>query len=135
MADPRPAPLDELRLLIVVDNLTDNLSSIDEGLPQVSESAQLAARLPSVREHQGHACKVVFDHYCYACHGFSALVTGRRGNERRTMLFDTGPFPDVWLGNARKLAVDLGEIEGMFLSHWHYDHSGAFPQVVEAIAQ
>jgi 7,8-dihydropterin-6-yl-methyl-4-(beta-D-ribofuranosyl)aminobenzene 5'-phosphate synthase len=134
MAVPRPAPLDALRLLIVVDNLTDTLSSIDEGLPQISESAQLAARLPSVREHQGHACKVVFDHLCYACHGFSALVTGSRGAEQHTLLFDTGPFADVWLGNAGKLGIDLSRIEGVFLSHWHYDHSGAFPVVIAAIA-
>jgi 7,8-dihydropterin-6-yl-methyl-4-(beta-D-ribofuranosyl)aminobenzene 5'-phosphate synthase len=135
MAAPRPAPLDELRLLIVVDNLTDNLSSIDEGLPQVSETAQLAARLPAVREHQGHPCIVVDDHLCCACHGFSVLVTGRRGTETHTMLFDTGPFPEVWLGNAQKLNFDLAAIEGVFLSHWHYDHSGAFPKVIEAIAE
>ena len=53
MAAPHPVPLDELRLQVVVDNLTDTLSSIDEGLPHISESAQLAARLPAVREYQG----------------------------------------------------------------------------------
>ncbi len=131
----RPAPLDELRLLILVDNVTDMLSSVDEGLPQVTEGTLQAMRQPTVREFEGHPCKTVFHHLCYACHGFSALVTGRRGAEERTLLFDTGPFPDVWLGNAAKLGVDLAKIEAVFLSHWHFDHSGALPAVVAAIAQ
>ena len=128
-------PLDELRLLVVVDNQTDTLSSVDEGVPQVPEGTLLAMRLPTVREYQGQPCKTVFDHLCCACHGFSALVTGRRGGEEHTLLFDVGPFPDVWLGNAAKLGLDLARIEGVFLSHWHYDHSGALPEVVAAIAQ
>ena len=36
-----PMELDELRLLIVVDNETDTLSSIDEGVPQIPEAANL----------------------------------------------------------------------------------------------
>jgi 7,8-dihydropterin-6-yl-methyl-4-(beta-D-ribofuranosyl)aminobenzene 5'-phosphate synthase len=126
--------LDELRLLIVVDNETDTLSSIDEGVPQQPEVAGLVARVPSIRQFEGHDCKPVFEHLCCACHGFSALVTGRRGEEQHTVLFDVGPYPDVWLDNARRLAIDLAAIEATFLSHWHADHSGGLPQVAAAIA-
>jgi metal-dependent hydrolase (beta-lactamase superfamily II) len=65
-------------------------------------------------------------HLCLACHGFSALVTGRRGSEERSVLFDVGPSAEVWLENARRLA----SIEAVCLSHWHADHSGGLPGVV-----
>ncbi len=129
------APLDELRLLVVVDNETDTLSSVGEGIPQVPEAMRHAARLPAVREHEGHPCKVVFDKLCCAAHGFSVLVTGRRGGTEHTILLDVGPYADVWKGNAARLGIDLSAIEAIFLSHWHFDHSGALPDVVAAVAQ
>ena len=48
-----------------------------------------------------------FDHLCVACHGFSALATARHGDRTATVLFDVGPYGDVWLANAERLAVDL----------------------------
>jgi len=128
------AALDELRIVVVVDNETDTLSTVDPGVPQLPELAQLIMSTPPSRSHEGHPCVEAFDKLCCACHGFSALVTARRGDETRTVLFDTGPFPDVWLRNAANLRVDLASIEVVFLSHWHFDHSGAFPEVVAAIA-
>jgi 7,8-dihydropterin-6-yl-methyl-4-(beta-D-ribofuranosyl)aminobenzene 5'-phosphate synthase len=126
-------PLDELTLFVIVDNETDTLSSVDEGVPQVPENSSLAMLLPVDRVYEGHPCQTVFHKLCCACHGFSVLVTGRRGKEEHTLLFDVGPFPDVWLGNARKHEVDLSKIEVLFLSHWHYDHSGGFPEVIAAL--
>ena len=52
-------------------------------------------RLPSVGVHDGHECKVVFDHLCCACHGLSVLLTGRRGTETHTVWFDVGPYPQM----------------------------------------
>ncbi|MGD9603255.1 MAG: MBL fold metallo-hydrolase [Gammaproteobacteria bacterium] len=130
-----PLELDALEVLVVVDNETDTLSSVDDGIPQIPEVLQLAARMPPARVHDGHDCKVVMDQLCCACHGLSVLLTGRRGSEVHTLLFDVGPYPDVWLDNARRLALDLSQIEQVFLSHWHFDHSGGFPEVIAAIAQ
>ena len=127
--------LDELEILVVVDNETDTLSSVDEGVPQIPEVVQLAARTPPSRNHDGHDCKVVFDQLCCACHGLSVLITGRRGGVKRRLLFDVGPYPDIWLDNARRLGVDLSTIESIFLSHWHFDHSGGFPKVIAAIGE
>ncbi len=127
--------LDELEILVVIDNETDTLSSVDEGVPQIPEVAHLAARTPPSRTHEGHECKMVLDGGCCACHGLSVLLTGRRGEQVHRMLFDVGPYPDLWLDNSRRLAVDLSTIECIFLSHWHFDHSGGFPEVVTAIAR
>lgn len=127
--------LDELDMLVVVDNETDTLSSIDDGVPQVPEVARHAARTPSSRRFEDHDCKLVFDQLCCACHGYSVLVTARRDGVERSILFDVGPYPDVWLDNARRLGLELAAIECVFLSHWHYDHSGALPEVVSAITR
>jgi 7,8-dihydropterin-6-yl-methyl-4-(beta-D-ribofuranosyl)aminobenzene 5'-phosphate synthase len=127
-------PLDELRLLVVVDNETDTLSSVDAAVPQTSEIAHLLPRVPAVREYAGHPGKVVFDRLCCACHGFSVLATGRCGDREHTILFDVGPYADIWKANATRLGVDLARIEAVFLSHWHFDHSGGMPEVVAAIA-
>jgi 7,8-dihydropterin-6-yl-methyl-4-(beta-D-ribofuranosyl)aminobenzene 5'-phosphate synthase len=128
------ALLDALDLLVVVDNETDTLSSVDDGVPQIPEVMHLLARRPADRVHEGHECKVVFDQLCCACHGYSVLATGRRGTETHTVLFDVGPYPDVWLANALRLDIDLSRIECVFLSHWHYDHSGGLAPVIAAIA-
>jgi len=127
------APLDHLRSLVVVDNETDTLSSVDEGVPQLSEIAHLLVRVPTIRRYEGHPCKVVFDRLCCAGHGLSVLVMGRRGEEEHAALFDVGPYADLWLANAGRLGLDLAAIEVVFLSHWHFDHSGALPEVVAAI--
>ncbi len=127
--------LDELEILVVVDNETDTLSSVDDGVPQIPEIVHLAARTPPSREYEGHECKTVFDQLCCACHGLSILITGRRAGREQSMLFDVGPYPDIWLDNARRLDVDLSTIECVFLSHWHFDHSGGFPEVIAAISE
>lgn len=134
--ETRPAgisPLDELEILVVVDNETDTLSSVDIGVPQVPEVVHLAARTPSSRKYKEHECKTVFDQLCCACHGLSVLITGRRGSEQHSVLFDVGPYPDLWLDNARRLGIDFSRIEHIFLSHWHFDHSGGFPEVIAAV--
>jgi 7,8-dihydropterin-6-yl-methyl-4-(beta-D-ribofuranosyl)aminobenzene 5'-phosphate synthase len=127
--------LEALDLLVVVDNESDTLSSVDEGVPQLPELGRLVARVPHLASRDGHDCVEPWEHLCLACHGFSALVTGRRGSEERSVLFDVGPSAEVWLENARRLGVRLASIEALCLSHWHADHSGGLPGVVAAIAR
>ncbi|MHB1566202.1 MAG: MBL fold metallo-hydrolase [Acidiferrobacter sp.] len=126
--------LDKLELLVVMDNETDTLSSVHEGIPQLSEVTHLVTRRPAARHYEGHECKVVFDQLCCGCHGLSVLLTGWCGTEEHCVLFDVGPYPRYWLDNATRLDIDLARIEAIFLSHWHFDHSGGFPEVIAAIA-
>ena len=104
-------------------------------MPQTPEVAQHLPRVAVTRTYDGHPGKVVFDRLCYAAHGLSVLATGRQGQEERTILLDVGPYADVWLANAARLGVDLVKIEAVFLSHWHFDHSGALPEVVAALSR
>ncbi|MET0146022.1 MAG: MBL fold metallo-hydrolase [Ilumatobacteraceae bacterium] len=131
---PEAGGLDELTVTIVVDNATDTLSSISPGVPQLPELASLLMGIPPSSQHDGHDCVVAFDHLCVACHGFSALATARLGERTATVLFDVGPYGDVWLANAERLSVDLASIDVLFLSHWHWDHSGGLTAVVAAVA-
>jgi 7,8-dihydropterin-6-yl-methyl-4-(beta-D-ribofuranosyl)aminobenzene 5'-phosphate synthase len=131
---PPAVELDELTVTVVVDNATDTLSSIAAGVPQLPEMAYLLGSIPPVGQLEGHDCVVGFDHLCVACHGFSAMASARLGDRQVTVVFDVGPYADVWLGNTEKLAIDLAGIDVLFLSHWHWDHSGGIPTVVEAIA-
>ena len=133
-ANTQTVELDALELLVVMDNETDTLSSVDEGVPQIPEVAHLAARTPPSRHHEGHECKTVFDQLCCGCHGLSVLVTGRLNDVEHTVLVDVGPYPQYWLDNAKRLNVELAKIECLFLSHWHFDHSGGFPEVIAAIS-
>src|SRR5215813_5986035 len=91
------AALDALDLLVVVDNESDTLSSVDKGVPQLPELGRLVARVPHLAPKDGQDCVEPWGHLCLACHGFSTLVTGRRGSEERSVLFDVGPSAEVWL--------------------------------------
>ena len=57
-------------------------------------------------------------------HGFAALVTVRRGDTTTALLFDTGLSPDGMVTNADRLGVDLAAVQGVVLSHGHFDHAG-----------
>lgn len=57
-------------------------------------------------------------------HGFSALVTTRRGDRSHTVLFDTGISPRGAAENLHRLGADHSAIEAVVLSHGHFDHAG-----------
>lgn len=60
-------------------------------------------------------------------HGLSALVEV----EGRSFLWDCGAT-DITVRNARAMGIDLAAIEGIGLSHGHYDHCGGLMTVLEA---
>jgi 7,8-dihydropterin-6-yl-methyl-4-(beta-D-ribofuranosyl)aminobenzene 5'-phosphate synthase len=59
-------------------------------------------------------------------HGFSAWVTHRGGN----FLFDTGQGHTL-PHNAKQANVHWPDLDGVLLSHGHYDHTGALEWVLE----
>lgn len=52
--------------------------------------------------------------------GFAALIeTGEK-----TILFDTGGSGSILLNNMRRLDIDPGSVDDVFISHPHFDHIG-----------
>ena len=52
--------------------------------------------------------------------GYSALIEV----DGKKILFDTGSRPETVLNNAKELGIDLSDVEDVFLSHNHWDHTG-----------
>lgn len=67
--------------------------------------------------------------------GLSLYVEIVSGEERHRILMDTSGSYDVLFGNARKLEVDLSDVEAVFVSHWHLDHCGCLSHVLPLLRQ
>jgi len=59
--------------------------------------------------------------------GFSALVEVKE----RKILFDTGANGRILLSNMQKLKLDPKEIEDVFISHLHWDHTGGLSSFLQ----
>lgn len=55
--------------------------------------------------------------------GFSCLIE----NEKK-ILFDTGANGRILLGNMKKLGIDAKNIDEVFISHSHFDHTGGLAE-------
>ncbi len=117
--------VDRLEVLVVIDNVTDSLSSNPNNV-----QTEWAGLLQSGRMQvlSGKAT-------CCAHHGLSLLITAYVGSEKRTLLFDAGPHGETFLRNAKILGVDLAEVEAVVLSHGHWDHAGGLVSAIEEISK
>ncbi|MGD9805095.1 MAG: MBL fold metallo-hydrolase [Hyphomicrobiaceae bacterium] len=114
--------VDSAEVMILVDNVTDNLSSTPSFVE--TELSRLARRGVGL---------VAWTCLCCAAHGLSCLVTLRRGSETRTLLFDAGPVEEVFALNVQRLGVDLGKVGAIVLSHGHSDHAGGMLRALDLI--
>jgi 7,8-dihydropterin-6-yl-methyl-4-(beta-D-ribofuranosyl)aminobenzene 5'-phosphate synthase len=60
----------------------------------------------------------------WAQHGLCLFMEADLGAECMRILSDTGTSPELTLHNADVLKLDLSELDLIFLSHGHYDHTG-----------
>ena len=131
----RSVELDELLVTVVVDNATDTLSSIAEGIPQQPEAAA-PVRRPLVRDvrrsRDGGGLRAAVRRLPRVLGPGHRTPRGRhrhgavrRGSVRATCGWGT-PLDSG--STCRSIAV-------LFVSHWHGDHTGGIPAVVGAIAE
>mgnify|MGYP005629456099 CR=1 FL=1 len=66
-------------------------------------------------------------------HGFSMLIRVSDGNGFHSFLFDTGGSPNGVITNAKRMHINLAEIECIVLSHGHYDHFGGLSAIAKAV--
>jgi 7,8-dihydropterin-6-yl-methyl-4-(beta-D-ribofuranosyl)aminobenzene 5'-phosphate synthase len=116
------ATADRVEVLVIVDNVTDNLSSLPGDVE--NEMPRLWRR--GLRRWSGRCM-------CCAAHGLSCAITARIGDTARTLLFDTGPDPWVFERNVDRLGFDMGSVDAVVLSHGHFDHAGAMLRALEMI--
>src|SRR5215471_10726717 len=123
MAMPRPvtgSAVDPIMLEVVVTTLVDNVyDALLDGNETVKRAPFSAGTAEAPQFESGTTTIGLM-----AEHGFSALVTVRRGSTTTSILFDTGLSPDAMVTNARRLGIDLAGVHSVVLSHGHFDHSG-----------
>ncbi|ONH28816.1 MBL fold metallo-hydrolase [Pseudofrankia asymbiotica] len=110
------APVDEVVITTLMDNTFDGLLAGDDRVRR----SRLGVGLVGAPQFEDGLTTAGLR----AEHGFSALVRVRRGETVTTLLFDTGVSPDGMVSNAERLGIDLGEVQGVVLSHGHFDHAG-----------
>jgi 7,8-dihydropterin-6-yl-methyl-4-(beta-D-ribofuranosyl)aminobenzene 5'-phosphate synthase len=111
---------DRLEVQVLVDNVTDSLSSTP---PFVTREWPALVRKGMRRVSGGSIC-------C-ANHGLSLVIRATRGDRERVVLFDAGPVDYAVERNGERLGIDFGAIEAVVLSHGHWDHGGGLLKALE----
>jgi 7,8-dihydropterin-6-yl-methyl-4-(beta-D-ribofuranosyl)aminobenzene 5'-phosphate synthase len=108
--------VDEVQITTITDNSLDMFMA----------STEVARRLPWHQDIFGHTFPI-------AEHGYSVLLRVRRGDNRGTVLFDTGVSRQGILWNFDVLEIDAKEIQAIVLSHGHADHAMGFLGIVDRL--
>jgi 7,8-dihydropterin-6-yl-methyl-4-(beta-D-ribofuranosyl)aminobenzene 5'-phosphate synthase len=116
--------VDGVEVLILIDNTTDNLSSVPSFVE--TEFAALERRRHRLWVSGGKCL-------CCAAFGLSCLITVRQGGAAKTLLFDTGPEDRTFEQNVSRLGANLESVEAIVLSHGHWDHGGAMLRALQLI--
>src|ERR1700733_3910404 len=103
-------PVARLDIQVLVDNVTDTLSSTP---PFVTREAVLLQR-QGMRVMAGASM-------CCANHGLALVITAHGEDGPHTILFDGGPEVYAVERNGVRLGIDFGAIDAAMLSHGHWD--------------
>lgn len=115
-------PLDSLSVDVITDNVSDTY--VSKALFAVSEFANVVNAGASV---------ISGETLLAANLGYGLLLRSKLDGVEHTLLFDTGPEGAIFLRNARNLALDLGAVEAIAVTHGHWDHMGALPEAIGTI--
>ncbi|MFS8048037.1 MBL fold metallo-hydrolase [Rhizobium sp. BR 314] len=121
---PTLQPVDRLEFQILIDNLTDSLSTAP---PNVTLEWTALMRA-GMRQLSGR-CQ------CCANHGLAVVVKAFRGAASRVVLFDAGPVEFAVEYNGTRLGIDFASIDAVVLSHGHWDHAGGLPIAFDLITK
>ncbi len=116
--------IDQVTVTILMDNSTDLLLT----------NSDHATRTPLIMNEKFNLPPPIAEH------GFSALVNvvkydrnnNTRGNSN-SFLFDTGVSENGVIYNANIFGIDFDHIEGIILSHGHFDHFTGLVNIIERI--
>lgn len=117
--------VDGVEIISVMDNTVDFISTAKrKGVQKVRKWT---------RDRMGE--KWVKKHFRlpFAEHGFSMLIRVFSNGKSHSILFDTGISPKGVVTNARRMGLNLTEVESIVLSHGHYDHFGGLLKIIRTI--
>ena len=114
--------LDSVSVAVVTDDVSDNY--VSKTPFAVSEFSNVVRQGVSVISGEALLCANL---------GYGLRLLSSADGERRTMLFDTGPEPGIFIRNCRNLGISFGEIEAIAVTHGHWDHMAALPATIERI--
>jgi 7,8-dihydropterin-6-yl-methyl-4-(beta-D-ribofuranosyl)aminobenzene 5'-phosphate synthase len=118
--------INKIEIFVLVDNISDPFTQNDQGI-YWNESQYRHG----IRKHN----TMCGADYCRACNGMSLLIQIKTHDQTSTLLFDTGPDAGLAVDNAKKLGVDLTQVDAIVLSHGHFDHYGGTISVLDAIGK
>jgi 7,8-dihydropterin-6-yl-methyl-4-(beta-D-ribofuranosyl)aminobenzene 5'-phosphate synthase len=117
--------VDGLEIVSLIDNTADFLSTINRR--EVESFRQWTNKRYGEKWANAHL------ELPFAEHGFSMLIRILQSGKKVAILFDTGTSHSGIVENAKRMGIDLGEVEYIVLSHGHYDHFGGLMSALEAI--
>jgi 7,8-dihydropterin-6-yl-methyl-4-(beta-D-ribofuranosyl)aminobenzene 5'-phosphate synthase len=124
------APVDSVHVTTLVDNFIDALL-MDQG-PAKRPGFPTAdtPRLPASVLEEGETADLPL-----AQHGFSAHISFTQGGQQHQVIFDTGMTPSGLMDNARRLSLDVKDVEAIVLSHGHFDHTTGLDGLVRTLGR
>lgn len=117
--------VDALEVLVLVDNVTDSLSTVPRDVRNEMAVLRKAGSLPVQAG----------EYRCCANHGLSLVITARVGRDKQTLIFDAGPEAYAVSRNGELLKAPFGDVGAIVLSHGHWDHAGGMAEAVRLVAQ
>jgi 7,8-dihydropterin-6-yl-methyl-4-(beta-D-ribofuranosyl)aminobenzene 5'-phosphate synthase len=116
---------DAVEIISLVDNSVDFLSTI-------YKKEALSFR-QWTKKRYGEEWTRTHSQLPIAEHGFSTLIRVLHSRKQVSILFDTGISSDGVVENAKRMGLELSEVEYVVLSHGHYDHFGGLVSALKAI--
>lgn len=110
--------VDEVEVLCLIDNITDVLLTSTDVAKRPALRREDFPTEPARLMASGRAARVLL-----AEHGFSLVITVRRGDRCRSLLFDAGLSVGGLAHNLEAMQVDTKPIEAVVFSHGHSDHT------------
>ena len=109
---------DRVEILTIMDNYTDVLL----------RNTKVATRPPLAKGGNISVDALLAEH------GLSLLVKVYHGEERYSILFDTG-YTNIGVPhNLEMLNVDMNEIDAIVISHGHMDHTGSLYEILDKMS-